>query len=103
MRVSGRESEKSRTGTGCHEILERDLDVDPGGDRELASSGGDLAGRHAEMFEQRLAQPRPSKGSAADGKSKSHAALIVVSPTLAAHTGLAQMGAGDYGDRCGIA
>ena len=85
---------------GCQEILERDLDVDPGGDRELASSGGDLAGRHAEMFEQRIAQPRPSKRSAADRKSKSRAALIVVSPTLAAHPGLAHMGAGDCGNLC---
>src|SRR5260370_20478845 len=77
MRVWRQDAEKLCAGTGSQQILKRRLDIHPCGNRKLASCGGDLAGGHAEMFEQGFAKARPSKWSATDREGKSHSRSII--------------------------
>ena len=63
--------------SGVAEIFQCGLNINSGRDWELASCRRDLPSRHAEVFEQGLAQVRPSKTLVADRKDKSHAAFIV--------------------------
>jgi hypothetical protein len=67
-------------GAISQQIFDRRLDIHSSGDRKLPPGRGYLAGRHAEMFEQRLLQLRLRvPEAAADVKGKnSHYVIIPV-------------------------